>query len=363
MVPANFKYFMVNPENTSKSLVEEVLERLTRIYKRKVPLDADHYIDLIETTKVVLLNENGDIRPRDSSGLPGGLVYLKKDIPTIIVPDIHARMNFLFSILLYSLEDGRCSTSSNMINGLESQAVQLVCVGDAFHAEGIRAKKRWREAFEEYKSGFINHEAMDEEMRESLGVMEMVMELKRSFPENFHFLKGNHENIKNELGGGNFPFRKLAMEGDMVAEYVKKFFGERFLKSFYSFEKNLPLLAAGANFLVSHAEPAEFYGSEDVIEYRSRPDVVKDLTWTANDTADEGSVQRMIEYYLGSDKHDFYYYFGGHRPIRTRYNLRAGGYYVQIHNPEKFIVAIIKPGINIDLQNNIIEIEDCTGNV
>lgn len=46
----------------------------------------------------------------------------------------------------------------------------MVCTGDAFHAGG-RARRRWEKAFEEYKSGFKNHEVMDEEMRESLGIM------------------------------------------------------------------------------------------------------------------------------------------------------------------------------------------------
>lgn len=353
---------MVNSEKATGSQAKEVLDRLIKIYKRKAPPEVNHFIDMIERANLVLLNEEEETRPRDASGLPGGLVYLKKDIPAVIVPDLHARMNFLLSVLLYSFEKGECSLASGIVSGLESRAIQVVCVGDAFHAEG-RARRRWELAFEEYKCGFINHEAMDEEMRESLGIMEMIMELKISYPEHFHFLKGNHENIKNELGGGNFPFRKLVIEGEMVAEYVKKFYGEKFLECYYSFEKNLPLLAVGANFLVSHAEPAEFYSREDVIEYRKKPYVVEGLTWTANDTADEGSVGRMIESYLGAHRHDFFYYFGGHRPVKNRYNLRAGGYYVQIHNPEKFIIAVLTPGVRFDLQNDIIEIEDCAHNI
>lgn len=59
--------------------------------------------------------------------------------------------------------------------------------------------------------------------------------------------------------------------------------------------------------------------------------MVEGVTWTANDTADEGSVWRIIDGYLRSHDRDFCYYFGGHRPVRSRYNLRAGGCYVQIH--------------------------------
>lgn len=89
---------MGNFEKTTGNTADEVVDRLTGIYKRGAPLDADHYIDLIERSNIVLLNEAEEIRPRDSSGLPGGLIFLKRDIPTVIVPDLHARMNFLLSV-------------------------------------------------------------------------------------------------------------------------------------------------------------------------------------------------------------------------------------------------------------------------
>ena len=51
------------------------------------------------------------------------------------------------------------------------------------------------------------------------------------------------------------------------------------------------------------------------------------------------------------------YYFGGHRPVRGLYNLRAGGRYVQIHNPGKFIIALIDVDRDINLDEDVIEIE------
>jgi hypothetical protein len=198
---------------------------------------------------------------------------------------------------------------------------------------------------------------MDEEMGESLGIMEMVMEVKSAFPRYFHFLKGNHENIANEQGGGNHPFRKYAYEGSMVTQYVRQFYGDEFFESYYEFEKNLPLFAIGKNFVVSHAEPAVFFEREDIVNYRDRPDVVEGLTWTANDEAEDDSVERMLEYYLQTDEHHELYYFGGHRPVRGTYELRANGRYVQIHNPERFIIALIQPEGEIDLEGDILEVE------
>ncbi len=329
----------------------DVEEQLLEIYKRKSPPEMVPYLQKIDRVNFILINEEEEYRPYDSAGLPGGIVLLSPDIPTIIVPDLHARMDFFISTMRFKLPD-----SDSVIALLNRGAVQVVCVGDGFHAEG-RAAQRWRLAYDEFGSSYKKRRHMDEEMRESLGVMEMVMEVKSAFPQYFHFLKGNHENIANEQGGGNHPFRKYAYEGSMVTHYVRQFYGDEFFESYYEFEKNLPLFAIGRNFVISHAEPAEFFEREDIVNYRERPEVVEGLTWTANDEAEENSVERMLEYYVKSDEHDDARYFGGHRPVRDRYQLRANGRYVQIHNPERFSIALIQPEGEIDLDRDILEIE------
>ena len=52
-------------------------------------------------------------------------------------------------------------------------------------------------------------------------------------------------------------------------------------------------------------------------------------------------VEKMLEKFL-QEKNCFY--FGGHRPvIGVKYNLRANGKFIQIHNPDEMNVAIIQP--------------------
>lgn len=306
---------------------------------------------LLDTVNSVLNSEDQRIRPYSQSGLPGGYLILKHDIPTVIVPDIHARMDLVISVLLHEIYD------NSIIDLLDLKAVQVVCVGDGVHAEK-RAARRWMDAFEESKGDFSSHESMDKEMRESLGTMEMIMEIKCAFPSHFHFLKGNHENISNEEGGGNHPFLKFSDEGAMVEKYIRKFYGEEFMNRYYLFEKNLPVFAAGRNFLISHAEPEMFYSMEDIIEYRDNPHLIEGLTWTGNDDALPGSVNQMIESFIEEELQGRSYYFGGHRPIKGKYNARAEGRYIQIHNPDKFIIALIQPDRDIDLDTDIIEIED-----
>ena len=338
---------MYTQENSST-----VRNRLIEIYKKETPPDSAEYSEVIDSVNSVLLTEDREIRPYDSAGLPGGIVYLKKNIPTVIIPDIHARMDFFLKVMLFNNKFGETNLES-----VASDKLQIVCVGDAMHGEK-RAAKRWADAYNEFLTDYATHKNIDVEMKESFGVMEMIMEVKRNFPDNFHFLKGNHENIKNEEGGGNNPFIKFSHEGPMVSYYVEKFYGGEFLNKYYYYEKNLPLFTVGKNFLISHAEPWDFYNKDEILEYRNNPDVVEGLTWTADEAASDGSVAQMMNNYIENEEdREKSYYFGGHRPVRDLYNTRAGGKYVQIHNPDKFILAWIDIN-DIDLDRDIIELDN-----
>jgi len=336
----------------SQEQYNTIKSRLIDIYLRKHTPVREDYIKILIKVNSILLHEDEQIRPYDSSGLPGGIVYLKKHIPTIIVPDIHARMDFFMNIIF-------CKDSDNITNleKIASDKLQIICVGDGVHAEK-RAAKRWVKAYKEFLGDYEVHDSVDDEIRESLGLMEMIMEVKLNFPSNFHFFKGNHENIKNEEGGGNYPFVKFSYEGPMMVHYIKKFYGDEFLEHYYQFEKNLPLFAVGKNFLVSHAEPLSFYSREKILEYRKNPDVIEGLTWTADDSANDGSVQEMLDFYIENEEdRKMSYYFGGHRPVKDLYNPRAQGRYIQIHNPDKFIIARIWEN-TIDLKRDIVELEN-----
>lgn len=331
--------------------MEHIKEKLFDIYNRKTPPKAEHFARLLTLVNTILHDEGQSIRPRDTEGLPGGLIILKRDIQTVIVPDLHARMGMMLTLLEHRLEDGK-----TVLEKLSARELQIVCVGDGVHSE-IRAKERWETAMDEFLKDFQTHRTMDEEIRESFGLMEMVMTLKIAFPEGFHFLKGNHENISNENQGGNFPFGKFAYEGLMFCTYTQRFMGKDVFNLYYKFEKNLPLLAVGDNFLVSHAEPRTFFNHNDVINYRTEPEVIAGLTWTNNGEAEEGSVAEMINYYLQASKAERKVYFGGHRIINRTFILRAKGKYVQIHNPRKYIIALIQQGKEILLAEDIIDLE------
>lgn len=335
--------------------MQELERRLSEIYHGGRPPEAPFLESVIAEALSVLDGEPEAVRPADADGRPGGLVFLDPRLPTIVVPDLHARMDFFLSVLGYQGAEG-----VPVLELLRAGQVQVVCLGDGVHAEG-RAARRWRSALEEFQDGYRNHESMDDEMRESLGVMGMVMEVKKSFPSNFHFLKGNHENILNESENGNRPFRKYALEGLMVLAYMLQFYGSGIVDAYAQFERSIPLLVAGNGFLLSHAEPARYFPPERVIGYRDDPQVVAGLTWTDNDEAEPGSVQQMLCGYLGEEAANNGLYFGGHRPAIGAYRLRADGRYVQIHDPDRFVIAHLPASGRIDLSRDVLEIDDRTG--
>jgi hypothetical protein len=338
---------MMESTGTSARILKE-LQRISQ------SVSVDPLSRLEEQLELVMSAQEGiseEIRPLNRARRGGGLIRLDREIPLIVVPDLHARKDFLYSLLATGFGPGR------VVDALENRTVQILCVGDGFHSEK-RGWKRWQNSLAEYTGGYRKHRNMDREMAESLGLMQMVMLLQTAFPDVFFFLKGNHENILNEEGNGNHPFGKFVYEGEMVRAWVERFLGEDYLYAHAEYESRLPYLAVGENLLISHAEPAEFYSPEQIIEIDSDDSVKLGLTWTGNGQAAEGSVEETLEYYSSRLGRAFTHYIGGHRTIHGLYNLRAGGRYIQIHNPDRFVILYTDQQEIMDPRVNIVDLRE-----
>ena len=57
------------------------------------------------------------------------MIFLKEDIPTIIIPDLHGRFNFLYRVLKFKIDE------LTVLEELYKGTIQIVCVGDGFHTE------------------------------------------------------------------------------------------------------------------------------------------------------------------------------------------------------------------------------------
>lgn len=295
----------------------------------------DEIFSLSEKMCSVLEEEKTVYRAVNEKGEPGALLnFTDKEIPVLLVPDLHARPQFLHNII-YS-----CPLFLNglsVLDALEQGLVHLVFLGDALHSEKTRF--RWDYAYADYLKGVYSGIAMKEEMEEGLSLLMEVYELKTLFPENFHYLKGNHENILNSDEGGDYPFSKYADEGFMVRAFMRDYYGDDVLYMISYCEKKLPLVYAGKNCIASHAEPFESYTVKQLINGRLESRVTEGLTWTRNDTAMENSVLDTEKNIYGKkiEERKNFFWFTGHRPVKADGNIayRQNGRLIQIHNPSK----------------------------
>ena len=322
--------------------------------------------------KVSSLYENSSLpyRPADRLGNPGGVLDFRckkspaqgasyvQNLPVIVVPDLHARLYFLKNILFFKLPvDFACDERKNeisVVQALEKNLVRLVCVGDGLHSEA-RGKERWLKAWDEFGKGRWSGKAMKEEMSEGLALMKLVMECKCRFPEAFHFLKGNHENVESLEYGGDFPFHKFVQESFMTRRFIVDYYGDDILYLYSGFEKDLPLIALFDNCIISHAEPARAFSYEELVDCRLLPEVVQGLIWTANGTAECGNTEKMLSDFT---KNEDSVYFAGHRPICGKYNRLNGGRFIQIHNPEVQNIVLVYPDRKFNPETDIVCVEN-----
>ncbi len=312
------------------SLLKECVSSLPEAYR---------LASVVSDTILTLACESDSYRPRNREGNLGSLLDFSdcsknKSLPLIVVPDLHGRYDFLENLISFTFASGE-----RVVDLLVEKKIRIVCLGDGMHAES-RARERWIRSYLKYIDGVIDSKEMRAEMRENLATMMCVMTLKMLFPENFHFLKGNHENIMNRMGDGDYPFCKFAEESTMTHDFMIKEYGGAIVSAMGEFEDSLPLAAVFPNCVLSHAEPSRSFSREELINARLIEGIVGGLTWTANNDAKEGSVEGTMKALLG---HTNAVYIGGHRVVSEKYALRQGGKYIQIHNPREQNVALVLP--------------------
>lgn len=316
---------------------------------------------LLDKTGEILDSEFAFYRDCSDDELPGSLLdFQGQDLPTIIVPDLHARPLFLLNILNYKLpidflqKNSSVYWSGDSVNSedsgksitvfeaLERKLVRIICVGDALHTEKS-TRWRWEEAYLAFQENNFVSEPMKQEMTEGLALLCGLMKLKELFPEYFHFLKGNHENITNTTGGGDFGFVKYVDEGQMVKAFITEYYGEDILYLISYVEHSLPLVAVTSNVVVSHAEPRCGFSRDQLVNAHFDGNTILALTWTDNNAAEDGSVIQMIENLTQSTENPFeiYRYIAGHRPVKENFALRQNGLFVQIHNPLLQNIALV----------------------
>ncbi|MFN8610373.1 MAG: metallophosphoesterase [Vulcanimicrobiota bacterium] len=298
----------------SAQLSLESLKKQAGLKRLKQP---GQYLQAAELVKPILLKQ-------------GGLVELPQQVPTLILPDLHAQRDYLVAALSQKIE------GQTAFELLKRGRLNVLCLGDAMHSEQ-RNQMRWLQAEQDYLQG-VESPAMEAELVESLGLMEMLFELKSTFPNNFYLVRGNHEDMDPER-----PYTKFTRVGEsnLVKAWVTRHWGEKFLRKWAGTERALPLLARGASFMGSHAPPEGEISIEEVQNRTSS--AFRALCWSDN-TRWDGDQERT--FLKNCDRFSVTAarpWVAGHRKVEgALYRSQCGGRIIQI-NPIQGWVMIIAP--------------------
>jgi Calcineurin-like phosphoesterase len=284
----------------------------------------------------------------------GSLPHLH-DLPTIIIPDLHARRTMLTDILRAQIVGGP-SASGQVFELLQQGRINVVCVGDIVHSE---ERSNWVINLD----GDWTSELLDKEMVRSLGAGAMVMYLKLQFPEHFHCLRGNHDDVTGEMG----KYRKFVGirrdeydevvlvdgrpvltadkgEPEIVRDWLlaRKEWGQAFIDAWAQFERALPIFAQGSYYAISHTLPL-IPLSEAALRDSNRP---KEITFELTSRRGiNGSAIAETLNNLGI-KSIVQHWFYGHSMVPQdknggKYEEDLDGLLIRLNNPTKYVFAYV----------------------
>jgi hypothetical protein len=340
--------------------MENIYRKIINTLNSNTPPSYEAFFSTLATATEVLDNEITSYRQKNDQENAGSVLDFTqdKDLPLIIIPDIHARTDFIKNILNYTITPElnfiKTAKQISVYQALKKNKIRIICVGDALHTE-INTIERWKNIQIEFSKNIFTGPAATLEARDCFNTLFALLLLKISFPNNFHFLKGNHENIYNTTGDGDYSFRKIADEGNTLKRFIQNYYGEDILYLISYYEKSLPLISITKQCVISHAEPRTSYTKNELINAKQNPQIIEDLTWTNNDEAEENSVKNIIKNLLGTNSKAIY--FAGHRPVIENFKKLHNGLFYQIHNPHKQNIVLIYKDKDFNPETDIIGVE------
>lgn len=203
-------------------------------------LSSDDALNQIREVNAILEDETN--RPKDKSGRPGGVIALPENSRAVIVGDLHAKPDNLLTVLSHN----------GFLEALEEDRATLILIGDAVHPEG---------------------DAVLDEMESSILIMDLIFELKRRFPKNMYYIRGNHDSYSDEIAKNGIP------QGLLWAEALQRTRGKAYKEEMMRFYKLLPYVAYSKHFVTCHAGPPKSSITfDEIVNMRDHPKLRKELT-------------------------------------------------------------------------------------
>ncbi len=197
-------------------------------------------LSLILAVNEILANES--FRPLDSLDMPGGLLEIPDEQTPIIVGDLHGQVDNILKIL----------TENCILESLRSNQAILCILGDAVHSE-------------------IAQEMSN--MDSSVIIMDLILSLKRTFPSNVFYIRGNHDDFSPDLAKNGIP------QGLLMKRHLKEIRGTAYVEAMQTFYDRLPYLISSDSFIGCHAGPPRSGTTrKQLINIRNHPEIARSLT-------------------------------------------------------------------------------------
>ncbi len=217
------------------------LLEIRRIYGQKIePLPTQRALQTIKSVNALLLQEI--YRPKNTEGNPGGLVEISGNTVPVIIGDLHAQVDNILKIL----------SENCLLNCLRMKTATLIILGDAVHSENI--------------------DEMDK-FETSMLIMDLIFQLKLKFPDNFFYLRGNHDSFDPEINKNGF------LQGVLFREMLIENRGIEYAEEMQIFYDRLPYIICSDTFIACHAgAPRNDISKDDLINISNNSKLAGELT-------------------------------------------------------------------------------------
>jgi len=197
-------------------------------------------LELVRSVNTILAEE--PFRKPDDTGEPGGILELPDAPSPVVVGDLHAEVDNLLKII----------TENCLIEALHNNHACLCLLGDAVHSENLKEM---------------------EDMDTSMLMMDMIFTLKKRFPANVFYIRGNHDDFSPDLSKNGIP------QGILFKKALAETRGAQYVEAMQEFYDRLPYVVVSNSFIGLHAgPPRQDTTKKQLLNIRSHPHIARSLT-------------------------------------------------------------------------------------
>lgn len=111
-----------------------------------------------------------------------------------------------------------------------------------------------------------------EDMESSMLIMDIIFKLKHLYPEQVHYLCGNHDSFDTSISKNGI------LQGLLFYKYLKEQRGDEYIQEMAFFWQNIPYIVTSPSFFACHAgPPITGYSKNDLINLKDNPILTNEI--------------------------------------------------------------------------------------